>query len=310
MSSKKFYIYVYLNPLKKGDFNYNDIHFDYEPFYIGKGYGTRIKKHLCECNINNCKNKLKVNTIRKIQSKKLSPIMIKLFENLTEKQSFKKERELIKLIGRRDLKKGCLVNMTDGGDGYTGVHFGRLGKPLSEETKKKISETIKRQGKWAGNNNPSKTKEHREMMSKLLSGRIISEETKEKLRKKALLRTHTEETKKKIGDWMRGKTFKGRFGEIKAKEIGNKISIKLKGRKNNIEHITRMSIAQILNLYPNNYIDYISELLLITEGKLNTSKYIATGKITKIRNKKHWICNTNVNLINKILKEFNKENLK
>jgi hypothetical protein len=38
-------------------------------------------------------------------------------EGLTWEQACEKERELIKYYGRRDLKLGSLVNMTDGGDG-------------------------------------------------------------------------------------------------------------------------------------------------------------------------------------------------
>lgn len=43
-----------------------------------------------------------------------------LFSNLSFEQSRNKEVRLIKLLGRRDLKQGILVNLTDGGEGLVG----------------------------------------------------------------------------------------------------------------------------------------------------------------------------------------------
>lgn len=41
-----FYTYIYLNPLKPGQYTYEDfISFPFEPFYVGKGYGKRIHDH-------------------------------------------------------------------------------------------------------------------------------------------------------------------------------------------------------------------------------------------------------------------------
>jgi hypothetical protein len=37
----EYYVYIILNPLKSGDFNYEEYHFDYEPFYVGNGKGKR-----------------------------------------------------------------------------------------------------------------------------------------------------------------------------------------------------------------------------------------------------------------------------
>ena len=40
-----------------------------------------------------------------------------LFKNITWDEAIKKEIELIKKYGRKDLKTGCLVNITRGGEG-------------------------------------------------------------------------------------------------------------------------------------------------------------------------------------------------
>jgi hypothetical protein len=77
-----------------------------------------------------------------------------LFDDLSYEDAKKKEIEFISLYGRKDLKTGCLVNMTDGGEGSLNVIVSektrqllsqnnkeKKGIPLSEETKRKISFT-------------------------------------------------------------------------------------------------------------------------------------------------------------------------
>jgi hypothetical protein len=46
-----------------------------------------------------------------------------LFENISEDSLVEKEKEFISLYGRKDLKEGVLVNMTDGGDGTVRCRF-------------------------------------------------------------------------------------------------------------------------------------------------------------------------------------------
>lgn len=57
-------------------------------------------------------------------------------DNISRDECCLIERYLINLYGRRDLKKGNLVNLTDGGDGNNGY------KP-TEDTKLKTSQTMK-----------------------------------------------------------------------------------------------------------------------------------------------------------------------
>jgi len=132
---KEFYIYLYLDPTKPGKYTYNELNFSllYEPFYVGKGSGYRLKKHLCESNRN--KKGLKNNKINKILNNNLEPIIIKLFENLDENTAFELEIKLIEIIGRRDLKQGPLCNLTNGGEGESG-HI------LSEEHKERIRQSL------------------------------------------------------------------------------------------------------------------------------------------------------------------------
>ena len=123
-----FYNYVYLDPRKSGDYNYDNLHFDYEPIYIGKGQYNRINIHL------NKKNEHQfTNRIKEILDFGLEPIRCKLFENLEEVIAFNNERNLIKTIGRKNKGTGPLLNLTDGGQGNSGWI-------PSEESKRKNSE--------------------------------------------------------------------------------------------------------------------------------------------------------------------------
>jgi len=130
----KYYVYVLLDSSKMGDYIYQDIVFEYEPFYIGKGCGNRIKHTLYD------KKAFKYSKIKNLKDKDIDIIAIKLLENLDNETAFENEKMLISKIGRRDLNKGPLVNMTDGGDG-------RLYSYPSAETKIKTKKTKKQNNK-------------------------------------------------------------------------------------------------------------------------------------------------------------------
>ena len=130
----KYYVYVYLNPLKRGKYNFGKFSFDYEPFYIGKGKDYRHKVHLI---VLDKINKLKQNILNKIKKENKEPVIIKLYKNISEYSAFRLEKQLIKLIGRRDLKLGSLANLTNGGEGTSGTIYtlGRRTNMLSEKRK-------------------------------------------------------------------------------------------------------------------------------------------------------------------------------
>lgn len=150
--NSRFYNYVYLDPRKPGNYIYQDFSFDYEPFYVGKGFGTRIFSHLSETESNSC-NKFKVRKINKIRSVGLEPIILKICENLDEETAQHNEIKYIKEIGKITDQTGTLVNLTNGGEGISGYRFtdiqkkrlsiSHLGIKHKEESKKKISDTQK-----------------------------------------------------------------------------------------------------------------------------------------------------------------------
>ena len=199
----KFYVYVYLNPTKPGNFNYGQYHFEYEPFYIGKGKDGRMYKHLQIVD----KNRLKNNKLKKI----LKSISIEDFKSkyiivqrseLPEICSFALEIDMIQTIGRRDLKLGPLCNLTDGGEGISGyIHKNykppMLNKHHSEETKLKISkankdrivseETKKKIG--LANSGKSPSKDVRNKMSKAHEGKKFTKKHKKNISKSAKIRS-------------------------------------------------------------------------------------------------------------------------
>jgi len=97
-----------------------------EPFYIG--IGSDDSGEYSRAYIKKERNKYWHHITRKIKY----DIEI-LLEDLTWEQACEKEKEFIKLYGRKDLGLGTLVNMTDGGDGLINP---------SEATKDKISKTL------------------------------------------------------------------------------------------------------------------------------------------------------------------------
>jgi hypothetical protein len=149
----KFYVYIYLDPRYDGVFKYGDYTFDYRPFYVGKGCGSRDVSHIYEAENHKNINRHKCILIRKIL-KESTPIVLRVCDNMTDADALELESVLIKLIGRK-CDGGILTNHGECGRVMSGVAHPLYGKKRSEETKEKIRNTLK--------------------------GRPLSEETKKKL---------------------------------------------------------------------------------------------------------------------------------
>jgi hypothetical protein len=134
INQPKFYVYVFLDTSKIGPFKYDE--FEYQPFYVGKGIfdrcETHLKRHYLYVRID---NKYKCNKIKKLLTNNINIKIIKLFENLTEDESYIKEEKLIRIIGIKE-SGGPLTNLTYGGIG---------GRKMSDESKEKMKKTIKDQ---------------------------------------------------------------------------------------------------------------------------------------------------------------------
>jgi len=232
----KYYVYIYLDPRKPRVYQYGSYEFKCEPFYIGKGSRNRWK--------DNRRNKYFKNKLNKIKKSGLEPIIIKFRENLDEKNSFILELELINLIGRKDLRRGPLINFTDGGEGVSGricleetrkllienhadikgENHPNYGKHPSDETRKKQSEKMK--DRYKGKNHPMFGKHHSEETIKLMRENHANFKGENH---PMFGRHHTEEMKRKQSEKMKGKN-NPMFGKYRTEESKKKQSEKMKGK--------------------------------------------------------------------------------
>lgn len=109
------------------------------PIYVGMGHANRDVSHWKTVKRGKgLKNPHFCNILKKMLREEAFPTIRRVAEGLTVDEAKAEEKRLIKEIGRSDLGRGPLTNMTDGGDGYVG---------WSDEARKKLSE--KKRGKIA-----------------------------------------------------------------------------------------------------------------------------------------------------------------
>jgi hypothetical protein len=138
---KTFYNYAYVDLAVPGRFTYPElaISFLFEPFYIGKGFGRRFKK-------TGGRNKwLKHKWAKLKQHWPIEAWTILFNVGRSEQQVLDEEIKTIAAIGRKDIGKGPLVNLTDGGETTVGVvpwNKGKSGHPWSPETREKMKARV------------------------------------------------------------------------------------------------------------------------------------------------------------------------
>jgi hypothetical protein len=160
-----------------------------------------------------------------------------IHKDLSWEDACKMEKLLIEKYGRRDLGKGNLVNMTDGGDG-------RLGMICSEKTRQKISEANK--GRTFSEETKQKFREAM-MGNKYSLGIKHSEESNQKLSAALKGRKLSEEHIQKIRDRISSEETRQKISEAKqnmSEETKQKMSEASKGKAKSEEHIKKMSEAR------------------------------------------------------------------
>lgn len=201
----KFYVYIYLDPRKIGNYVYGEYKFEYEPFYVGKGHGYRLTNHLAPSSLEvgnkNSRNNYKVNKINKMLREGFEPIIIKFVEQLTEVEAHELEIEMIKIIGRSNLKLGPLTNLTDGGEGVSGykptpetiekIRQKKIGFKMTPESRKRCTKAVTE--RWKNTSEDQK----KEIYEKISNNWKLKMED---LRKRGEKR-YTEEHRRKIGEY-------------------------------------------------------------------------------------------------------------
>ena len=224
-----FYVYSLIDPTTN------------KVFYIGKGKGNRLYKHVNDVKNGrhpNKRNKYLFNTINKILTGGFDVRYLKIQEGLTEQEAFVKEKRVISDIGLENL-----CNFHPGGKG--GNHPAAQtpeaidkraskmrGRKLSIEHKNKISQSglgLKRSNefrksqsqRFSGENNP-------------MFGKYVSSKTRDILRQKGLGRKLSEETKQKIS--------KANTGKKRSPDVKKKLSNINKGKS--LSNKTRQKMSE------------------------------------------------------------------
>lgn len=175
-----YYVYAYLRK-------------DGTPYYIGKGKGERaFVPHIRPNN---------ANLLPKDRSR-----IIFLEKNLSEIGALALERRMIRWYGRKNNGSGILRNLTDGGEGTSGVSKAgklnpRFGVTLSAELRLKISESVK------GFKHSEQTKEKLKQKLKQRFDGWTADEYKawvDKSYKNVRGRKRTEETRKRMSESRKG----------------------------------------------------------------------------------------------------------
>jgi hypothetical protein len=139
--------------------------------------------------------------------------IIERYENLEEAEALDLEKNLILSIGRKLNSSGPLLNITEGGEGCSGMIH-------SDEAKAKIGNKAKGNQRWLGKKH---TEEAKAKISKVSRNLVHTEEAKAKISKAASGKKHTEESKAKLS--------KSKLGVKKPDGFADTVSAIVKSRE-------------------------------------------------------------------------------
>ena len=137
-----------------------------------------------------------------------------ILDDLTWEEACEKEKEFIKLYGRKDQKTGILCNLTDGGEGTEN-------RVYSEDAN--LARSIKLKGRKFSEETLSKMKESRNKRTDKRINWTPSDISKEQNRKAHLGKKDSDETRKKKSESHKGKPAwnKGKKFSFSAEALAN-----------------------------------------------------------------------------------------
>lgn len=202
----EFYVYAYIDPR------------DGTPFYIGKGHGNRSHEHLHPSLLEKGLKRglFFYRKLCKLLDAHIRPDIRHICKGLAEEDALYWESFFIKTLGRRDLGTGCLCNLTDGGEGFSGY-------VVTVERRRQCAEAARRTKNHTGHHHTEDTKQRiSDKLRVVRTGWKLSDETKRKIgdaqkrrwenpveREKQSIRStgrrHTKATRQKISKAKEGK---------------------------------------------------------------------------------------------------------
>lgn len=177
-------------------------------FYVGKGQRKRISQHF-----NNAKRgelSLVAKVIRKTQATGGDIKCLIDSVHRSEWSALARERELIACLGRRNNGTGSLVNLTDGGEGVSGLKMSQSTRAILSAKRKALLQTpagrelINRIADI--NRGRPHSEEHKAKIAATLTGRRCSDETRRKIGQANSGRVLSSERRAEISNSLRGKS--------------------------------------------------------------------------------------------------------
>jgi hypothetical protein len=214
------------------------------PFYIGIGK----KKNYSRAKTKFDRNQFWSNIVNKHGFKHII-----LYENISYEEACKLEIELIAKYGRRDLGTGCLCNLTNGGEGKSGI---------SEE------ERLVRSNRFSGENNPNYGKKMSDVQKQKISNT---------LKENKIIPPNWHNTE--VADLIKAKISKSLTGKPTSDNKRLKLSQCNSGELNNSSKITE-DIARSIKIFLKDGVSVktISEKLYISKRIIENIKYNKTWK--------------------------------
>ena len=177
-----YYVYCYYDPSRNN-----------EPIYVGYGHGKRWANHLTRKDTHPLTQRL-----QKMKREGINPTVNFIAEHISYEEAVKIEIQQIEKLGRKDLMRGTLLNLTNGGEGVQGLKhsaeakqkmsLSKKGKPWSEQARAAIMSARKPKIKSDQNiqeHTFTKGKKfsdtHCENISRVTRGKAKSPETRKKL---------------------------------------------------------------------------------------------------------------------------------